>query len=346
MKSIPMRMLLMQVIMLCMFTTTTMVLFAQHDSLVLKKGDVIVGEMKSLNKGVLTIETDYSKSDFTIEWSGIKEIFSKTRFLITLKNGDRINGIFRSADSGKIIFISDPEGKETQTTLDDIVYLKGLKSAFWSRVHANIDLGLSITKANNLKQYNMRSAVGYLADKWLVDIYYNDTRSSQDSVEDTKRTESGASFTYFLPRDWYTVASISTLSNTEQALKLRFTGKLGVGKYLVHTNASYWGLGAGLSYNNEQFSNKTTSRSSLEGYIGSEVNLFDIGDFSLLSNLYVYPSFTESGRWRADYMLDTKYEFPLDFYLKFGITINYDNQPAVPGNETDYVYVFSIGWKL
>ena len=319
---------------------------AQRDSLVLKNGNVIVGELKSLDKGVVTIETDYSKSDFTIEWSGIKEIYLRSMFLITLTDGRRINGTFQSVDSGGKINITDAQGQKVETKLDDIVYLKGLKSDFWSRVHASIDMGLSISKANDLKQYNIRSAVGYLADKWLVDIYYNDTRSSQDSIADTKRTESGASFTYFLPKDWYAVASISTLSNTEQALKLRFTSKVGVGNYIVHTNKSYFGVGGGLSLNNESFTNNTPKRTSLEGYIGAEVNMFDVGDFSLLSNLYVYPSFTESGRWRTDFKLDAKYDLPLDFYIKFGVTLNYDNEPAVAGKETDYVYVFSVGWEL
>jgi len=319
--------------------------FSQHDSLILKNKDVIVGEIKSLDKGVLTIETGYSKTDFTVEWSGIREIYSKTTFLVTLKDGSRINGAFHSDSVNKII-ITDVEGKKTETTLENIVYLKGLKSSFWSRVHANIDLGLSISKANNLKQYNVRSGFGYLADKWLADIFYDDTRSSQDNVADTKRTETGASFTYFLPKDWYLLAALNTLANTEQALKLRFTAKLGGGKYLIHTNKSYWGLGAGGSFNNETFTNGTSGRSSVEGYLGTEVNLFDIGDFSLLSNLYVYKSFTESGRWRSDFKLDTKYDLPLNFYIKFGITLNYDNQPAVAGKETDYVYVFSIGWSL
>lgn len=38
---------------------------AQKDSLVLKNGNVIVGEIKSMDKGVLTIKTGYSKKDFT-----------------------------------------------------------------------------------------------------------------------------------------------------------------------------------------------------------------------------------------------------------------------------------------
>ncbi len=319
---------------------------AQQDSLILKNNNVIVGEIKSLDKGVITIETGYSKSDFTIEWSGIKEIYSATTFLVTLKNGERITGTFRSADSGTKIIITSKENKETQTTLDDVVYLKGIKSNFWSRAHASVDLGLSITKANDLVQYNMRSTVGYLADRWLTEIYYDDLRTKQDSVAETKRTEAGGSFTYFLPKDWYLIAAVTSLSNTEQALQLRFTTKAGAGKYIVHTNKSYVGIGGGLSLNNETFTNSTPKRTSLEGYIGSEVNLFDIGDFSLLSNLYVYPSFTESGRWRTDFKLDTKYDLPHDLYLKFGITVNYDSRPAEVGKETDYVYVFSIGWAL
>jgi len=325
---------------------TSKELYAQKDSLILKNRNVIVGEIKSMDKGVLTIETPYSKSDFTIEWSGIKEIYSATGFLITLKGGDRINGKFSSAEGGNRIIITGNDGKQTETTLDQIVYLKGVKTSFWSRVYASVDLGLSVTKANNLVQYNMRSTVGYVADKWTAEIFYDDLRSKQDSVAATKRTESGASYTYFLPKDWYLSAALGTLSNTEQALKLRFSARGGIGKYLVHTNKSYVGVGGGLSLNNETFTNTTPARTSLEGYLGSTVNLFDIGDFSLYSNLYVYPSFTESGRWRADFKLDAKYDLPLDFYIKLGVTVNYDNQPAEAGKETDYVYVFSVGWSL
>jgi Protein of unknown function, DUF481 len=203
-----------------------------------------------------------------------------------------------------------------------------------------------VTKANNLFQYSVRSNLSYLADTWELSFFYNDIRSKQDSVAQTKRTEWGPSFKYFLPRDWYLNASLNFLSNTEQALELRTTGKLGVGKYLVHTNQAYFGIGAGLSYNNESFTNETEARSSLEGYVGLEANLFDMKDFSLYSSLYVYPSFTESGRWRSDFSLDTRYDLPLNLYLKVGGTLNYDNQPAIADNEVDFVFMFSVGWHL
>ena len=58
-------------------------------------------------------------------------------------------------------------------------------------------------------------------------LFYDDTRSSQDSVAETKRTEGGIAGKYFLQKDWYLAASLNFLSNTEQALNLRTTGKLG-----------------------------------------------------------------------------------------------------------------------
>lgn len=328
------------------FCLLSVIVFGQHDSLILKNGNVIVGEIKSMTNGVLTIETDYSKSDFTIEWSGIKEIYSKTRFLITLTNGQRINGNMRTDTVGAKVVIVDADQKQIETKLKDIVYLKSVKSSFLSRLDASVDIGLSLTKANNLRQYSSRMNLGYTADKWQLTLFYSDLRSKQDSVAETKRTEWGTTFKYFLQDDWFLNASPDLLSNTEQALKLRFTGKLGGGKYFVHTNKAYVGAGAGLSFNNESFTNSTPSRNSLEAYFGGEVNLFDLDNFSLLTNIYAYPSLTENGRWRTDFSLDTKYDLPLDFYFKLGGTLNYDNRPAVTGKETDYVLNFSVGWEL
>ena len=71
-----------------------------------------------------------------------------------------------------------------------------------------------------------------------------------------------------------------------------------------------------------------------------------MGDLSLLSQWAVYPSITEKGRWRSDFKVDGKYDLPLNFYIKAGITFNYDNRPAAAGKETDYVFIFSIGWEL
>jgi hypothetical protein len=74
--------------------------------------------------------------------------------------------------------------------------------------------------------------------------------------------------------------------------------------------------------------------------------MFDVGDLDLLSSFYIFPSLTETGRLRYDFRIDSKYDLPYDFYIKLGLTLNYDNRPAVEGNETDYVFGFTVGWEL
>jgi hypothetical protein len=35
----------------------------------------------------------------------------------------------------------------------------------------------------------------------------------------------------------------------------------------------------------------------------------------------------------------------LDFFVKMGVSVNYDNRPAGDAPETDYVFNISFGWE-
>jgi hypothetical protein len=183
-----------------------------------------------------------------------------------------------------------------------------------------------------------------MTESWLANAYYNILFSTQDDADDIRRSDGGLGYSYFLPKDWYIPASLSFLSNTEQKLDLRSLVKLGIGKYVIHTNRSYWGFATGATYNNEQYSDTITSN-SIEGYFGSELNLYDIGDLDLLTNIAAYPSFTEAGRWRVDMVFDMNYDLPLDFYVKFGVTVNFDNKPVEGAEKTDYIFQTGFGWE-
>ncbi|MCE7057276.1 DUF481 domain-containing protein [Algoriphagus sp. AGSA1] len=337
---------------------------AQTDSLLLSNGNIIVGEIKSMDKGVLTIETDYSDSDFKITWSEIRKIASKTKYLITLSNGKRYNGTLNSIDSLKVEIDSyNPEGllrtiskRKNQSEqlmggretvgLEEVVYLNALNEGFWSRLSANVDLGWSLTRANNLKQLNVRSGLGYLADLWKIRSSYNVLRSTQDNAGDVKRTDASAAYNYFLPRDWFLLYNFTFLSNTEQLIRSRIGNQIGLGKYLIHTNKTYFGFQAGVNLNSESYFDDTSSRNSGEAMLGAELNLYDIGDLNLLTSVMAYPGFTESRRFRTDFKLDVKYDFFSDFYLKVGTTMNFDNQPVEGAAQLDYVLQTTVGWEL
>jgi len=69
--------------------------------------------MKSMSRGVVTIETAYSDSDFKIEWAKVTKVNSKGAFIVSLESGERVITTIRTRHP-KVSAIS---GKEQITCL-------------------------------------------------------------------------------------------------------------------------------------------------------------------------------------------------------------------------------------
>lgn len=324
----------------------TMQVFAQKDTLVMKNGDMLVGEIKELGKGVLKFETDYSDEDFAIEWNNVREIYTTTTFIISLAGGDRINGTLKTdpTDSSRVLIFE--RGGMMSARRMDVVFLKGIEETFFGRLDASIGLGVTITTENKLKQLNTRGNVGYTGRFWRSDASLDAIRSVQQDTIRTRRTEGSVGGKLLMERSWFLSVSAKFLQSDEQKLKLRSTTDISAGNLIVNSNKIYLAASAGVAWTNEQFTDETPLRNSLEGKAGFELNLFDIEDFSLLTNAYVFPSITEKGRVRLDFKIDLKYDLPLDFYIKLGYTQNFDNQPAAGASKHFYKLDTTIGWEL
>ena len=70
-------------------------LFAQNDTIVLSNGDAIVGELKSMEKNVLVMKTEYSDSDFHIEWDKVRSVKSNRNFIFSFSYGMYVTGSIR-----------------------------------------------------------------------------------------------------------------------------------------------------------------------------------------------------------------------------------------------------------
>lgn len=329
-----------------LLTLVTQAVSAQSDSAVFINGDFITGTVESMDRGIIVFSTDYSDNDFTIEWEKVKWIYTISTFMVAVEDGDEYFARIETSSDKMIRIIPVEDGEEPLVVEHDrIVHLNSISSKFMDRVSANIDAGFSLTKANNIKQFSVRGALGYKATIWSTDISYNTNRSDQDKVDPTERNEGAYNLRFNLTNRLYTIATISFLSNTEQQLDLRANTQLGLGAYIVRTNWAYWGGKIGVNRNNESYVDPTNDRDSWEGYVGTEVDLYDIGDLSLKTVLMVYPGFTENGRIRTDFNFDVKYDFPLDFYANMGFSLNYDNQPVPDTNSLDYVFQVGLGWE-
>ncbi|WP_111670935.1 DUF481 domain-containing protein [Algoriphagus litoralis] len=339
------------------------VLLAQNDTLIMKNKDKIIGEIKSMDKGIMTFETDYSNVDFKIDWKNVNQVFSKTNYLITLSDGMRYNGSLGSKNDSLVeIFPTSPErvinlSKKKKidepipltaltVPIGNIVYLNAIDEGFWSRLSFFFDVGTNITKANDLRQFTFNLGTGYLADRWKVNMTLNSLRSTQSNTEPIKRNEVALNYNYFLQKDWFLLYNLNVLSNTEQLIVFRNSNMVGLGKYFIHSNKVYLAFQGGVNLNNEEFEGQTSSTQTAEAFVGMGYNIYDIGDLDLLSSVVVYPSLSTKGRVRSDFKFDIRYEFKFDLYFKVGTTLNYDNQPVEGASDLDYIFQTTIGWKL
>ena len=210
--------------------------FCQSDSLVIDTGYEVsvVGQIKKMGRGVLEIDVPYGDENFKIKWSSIKEIYTHSKFVVS-SNGEIYRGRLASV-SDQHVQIIDQDSILLTCAQDDIVYLNPFKEGFSDRFGAMVEAGFNLTKAQNLRQFSLRSSVSYKTDKWTADASYNIIRSSQDNVASVKRTDGLLNYRRILPKNWYLIGTIATLSNTEQLIDLRANSQLGIGKFIISSN--------------------------------------------------------------------------------------------------------------
>ncbi|TNJ42518.1 DUF481 domain-containing protein [Tamlana fucoidanivorans] len=319
--------------------------FSQKDTIRLKDNSILVGEVKRLSKAVLTVKTSYSDKDFRVQYSKVESLDIQKKCLIMLTKGRRRFGNL-TTDKNGYARITLLDGTPEYYVISEIVALDEIDDRFWKRVKVSVDLGLNIAKANNYKQFSTAGSLSYMDNKWVVNGSISVLNSRQDNVDNVKRTDAKLSFYRILNRKWYLLGNTSFLSNTEQALVGRTSPSAGVGRFLIATNKLFFSTTLGYTYNIENYTDNSLNKTSSELLISGTFNVFDLEDLSLETTLSIFPSLSESRRVRSDYNLTLKYDLPLDFYLKLGFTLNYDNQPAVVGNDTDYNITTGFGWSF
>lgn len=318
----------------------------QNDTIKLINDDVLVGEIEKLDKSVLTFSTDYSDSDFKIEWRKVVEVRSNRRFIIAMSDGTRVTGRINSVEEKDKMVKVVSQDQSLEEELIDVIFLEPIGKKALSNLSIDVDFGITLTKANNLRQLNTYIGGTYLARKWSANGFFKTVLSRQDGVSDIRRMDAELGGQYFLPNDWFVTARAKYLSNDEQLLDLRSTYQGGAGYYFVHNNSMYFSAMAGMAYTNEIYSNDNPQRNSAEAVIGLGFQKYSIGDLSFITTAALYPSLTESGRYRVDLNGDMKYDLPLDFYIKLSITYNYDSQPTEGAADSDYVFTTSFGWEF
>jgi len=319
------------------------------DVVVLRNGDRITGEVKSLEYNQLKLSTA-NMGTIYIEWDKIATIKSDQYLLLERTDGKRYYGQLRPGEAEATLRVQGSSDERVEAVdMALIVRAEPIESgSIFDRTDGYVSAGLDVAKANDRSSIDFAGGLSSRtrAREWALDGSANLTDDS--SGETSERYQLQFNYRQFLPDRAFYLGFGSMERNTELDLNLRTMAGGGLGRFFVQTNRAEWLGGLGLAYSRENYLGGETF-DSVEGVLTTSFRIFryDFPETDIGGSLSVLPSLTQSGRVRAEGDLRAKYEFIDDLYFELKLYGSYDSSPPLADSEqTDYGLTTSLGYSF
>jgi len=332
--------------LLLLITCSVSAWAAKTDIVVLKNGDRITGEVKTLERGKLTFSTDTMGTVY-IEWEDIQEIFSTVGQAIELTNGQRFYGPLAKAENEEMMTVKTEQGPVGLSTTD-IVAMYPVEASFWDRLDVSADLGFAWDKASSVGKYTIGLKSELRNPRFINRNTFTSEITTQEGRDDTTRAAFDALHLVFHQDKRYHAFFGTAESNDELGIDLRVLAGAGYGAVPIRSQRSWLSIGAGLAVNHE-IPVEGESEDNLEavGMVTYDYYKYSEPERSFTTNLRVFPSLTDFGRWRATFDLDFRLELVKDFFWKLNFYSSYESDPiSEEASSSDYGVTSSLGYKF
>jgi len=323
------------------------VLAQKTDIVVFKNGDRVTGEVKLFERGQVKFSTT-AMGTVMIKWDNIAEVISDKSIQIELDSGDRVLGSVSSGAGGTALLVQTASGVR-DISMDNVVRMEPLKKdrSFWQRLDGSIQFGLDYAQSSRVGNSHMSADAIFKEEKYhlLANMNYNFTSGS--ARNDTQRYFLGGSYRRKLRDRWFWLLNSSIESNDELGIDLRGLVGAGGGRTVWKTNFSDLLLFGGAAASRElRAADKNATQ--LEGQFGGEYSLylFNPKKTDLSTTLMLFPSMTESGRWRGNFRLQYRWEMIKDLFWAMTYYYTFDNQPPPGAASEDTGINTSIGYSF
>ena len=318
------------------------------DVIVVKNGDRITGEIVSLEYGQLSVKTD-SLGTVSIEWPDVVSVHSQQTFILEGLEGDRYYGSLSTDPSNNKLNIDVDEGPPEQIALLDISRISPGEETFISRMQGSFAVGFDYAKSSDITTISGSMDLSYRAPEfaWALSADVNTTKDPNQGTID--RDTVSYSYQWLRPHRRFWAGLTSLERNEETGIDARFTLGGGMGMYFVQTPRSELSGVIGLAGTKEWATGEEGVQESLEGLLGGSWRIFKFATpkVSLNASIVIYPSITESGRYRTTGNLSLRREIVSDFYLDLSLYQSYDSDPPdATAEKDDYGFTTSLGYSF
>jgi hypothetical protein len=321
------------------------------DVVILKNGDRLTGEIKSLQRGELNFKASYMAEAVRLDWSRVERLDSKDRYLIFLTDGKLFTDYLRldpASNSTIDNFFIGEKKNAVRVKQMEVLRIAPVEERFWRQLQGTIDFGLSFTSGNDQYETEFSASAAYRKHDHSLAVRLDSVFSGQPKGSSTARNEFTLDYRKQLSPKWYAGGLFDLLHSDQQSLALRTTAGGLFGRNIRQTERTRISVFGGLAGTRENYSTetgkpKTTNADALAGF---DFTTFRFTTTDITSRFILYPSLTIPGRMRMQFNSDLRIKIAKDFYWGFHIYENFDSKPPVRADKNDLGISSSLGWKF
>lgn len=324
------------------------------DVLIMRNGDRLTGEIKSLDSGVLYIRLDYMLGVVSVDWSKVDHIESKQLFLVKTQGGMSYTGTLSTATSpGERpvkIEVNQPSSKTLELDKSQVNHLAETEQGFWQRFDGQIGVGSTYNRGNQTAQNNLNADVNYPRERWSASASYSSNLATSNGATTSTRNEVDLSALRLLRwNNWYYTGLAEFLQSSRQGISLQSTFGGGIGRYLKNTSKASISVTGGFGVERINYQQAAISSPTQEvgsALVATDLNLFYFDRTNLNVTAMVLPALSDPGR--VHFNLNTAYYVRLWRKFTWNVTFygNWDNRPPPGFPGSDYGTSSGVNWRF
>ena len=327
-------------------------LFAQQyggpdetDVLILRNGDALTGELKGLQRGLVTYKTD-AASTIYVKWPRVLTATTSKQFEIHLDDGRKYFGSLQAGDTTKTVIIRGERDTLTVPT-QSIVQLTRLGRSFWSRFSGSVSLGFSFTQQSSKVDLSTGLTIAYVVALHRFELRTAGSFSRQDSASTINSQDIALTWNREYPHRWLWNVTGQVQKNSQLSLDLAIAVGTGPGRILVSTNRVWLATTLGPFFRSEEYANEDP-RIAVPLSLATDFELFSWGSLStdLSSRLSVAPVLNDWGRWQISFGTQFSRDLISNLTLNLDVTEYFDSRPPADTNRNAFSVSTSLAWTF
>lgn len=306
------------------------------DTIVHINGNILTGDFKKMNYGVVTWKMD-GMGTISLEEPKISTIISDKIFEIKMESGRIYFGSFEASDKARevnLILVNE----NILVKIEDIVEVIPIRNSFSRRLSGNFNLGASYSKGSNVATLVFSGNLDYRKRNSNFSLIWDTNDTYQGDTLSASKSDIALSWQRTLNKSWYADVTIGASQNLQLGTDLRWNLNLAGIKDLAYNEWNRLYAAAGVNLSREIPVGDGEVKDDLAGLFQLKWKVYKLWSPKIWvdSDIMYLPYLTDTDRYRFIFNLNPKVSiFSDNFKIGFNFYYTYDSKPQYENASND-----------